>query len=240
MASLDVIAAIAATATAAVVVGTIAAIYPGTLTARLRILAAFAIWFVLVVLLAAFGVFDPVRGFGVPALGIAVAGSMAVIAVLALSSPERASRVAVLPMAPLIAVHVLRILGLMFLLLWSSGRLTAPFAPSAGWGDIITGAAAIPLAWMVWRDIGAWRSLAIAWNLFGAADLIFAIGFGMTSAPGSPLQVFTGQSEPVMTTLPWILIPAYLVPIWLMTHVLMLVRLTAGSRVPRRAHDLLA
>jgi hypothetical protein len=241
MALLDIIAAVAATATAAVVVGVIGVVYPGTLVERVRIVVAFAVWFVLIVVLAALNVFDPFRGFGVPALGFAVVVPMVVMALAARSSAERLARVMAMSMTALIAIHVLRILGLEFLLLWSGGRLTAPFAPSAGWGDIITGAAAVPLAWAVWREAPGWRSFAIAWNLFGAADLIAAIAFGTTSAPGTPLQLFTGQSEPVMTMLPWILIPAYLVPIWLMTHVLMLVRLTARSAVAAGgAHRLLA
>jgi hypothetical protein len=176
-----------------------------------------------------------VRGFGVPALGLAIIVPMAVIAFVAMSSTERLGRVMAMPMPALIATHVLRVLGLMFLQLWSDGRLIAPFAPSAGWGDIITGVTAIPLAWAVWREVAGWRVFAIAWNLFGAADLIAAIAFGVTSAPGSPLQLFTGQSEPVMTTLPWILIPAYLVPIWLSTHGLMLIELARRAPVALRS-----
>jgi hypothetical protein len=235
MASLDIIGAIVATATAAIVVGSLAAVYPGTPAHRVRIVIAFTAWFALVVLLTAFDVFDPVRGFGVPALGLAIIVPIAVLAFAALGSADRFARVAAIPMPALIATHILRVLGLQFLLLWSAGRLTAPFAPSAGWGDIITGVAAVPVAWAVWRQVPGWRGYAIAWNLFGAADLIAAIAFGTTSAPGSPLQLFTGQSEPVMTTLPWILIPAYLVPIWLSTHGLMLIELARRAPVALRS-----
>ena len=35
--------------------------------------------------------------------------------------------------------------------------------------------------------------------------------------------------EPVMTTLPWVLIPGYLVPLLFMTHVLMLAQLGAHA-----------
>jgi hypothetical protein len=241
MALLDMIGAIVATGTAAIVVGSLAAVYPGSPAQRVRIIVAFTAWFVLVVLLSVFDVFDPVRGFGVPALGFAVIVPIVVLAFAALGSADRFARVSAIPMPALIAVHILRILGLQFLLLWSAGRLTAPFAPSAGWGDIITGVAAVPVAWAVWRQVPGWRSYAIVWNLFGAADLIAAIAFGTMSAPGSPLQLFAGQSEPVMTTLPWILIPAYLVPVWLSTHGLMLIELARRAPVTiGRAHRLWA
>jgi hypothetical protein len=146
-----------------------------------------------------------------------------------------------IPMPVLIATHVLRILAVQFLLLWSTGRLTAPFAPIAGWGDIITGVTAVPVAWMVWRKAAGWRPLAVIWNLFGAADLITAISLGVLSAPGSPLQLFAVPGAPIMTTLPWVLIPGYLVPILFMTHVLMLAQLGAHAPAAEaRRHALLA
>jgi putative effector of murein hydrolase LrgA (UPF0299 family) len=239
MASLDVIAAIDITATAAVLVGTIAAAYPGPLPARLRIVGAFVLWFTLVVLASGFDLLDPVKGFGMPALAFAFLIPMVAIAFAATSTAERWQRVLAIPMAALILTHVLRVLGVEFLMLWSAGRLTAPFAPSAGWGDIITGVAAVPVAWAVWRQAAGWRALAIIWNLFGAADLIAAVAFGIASAPGSPLLMFPPPSEPIMTTLPWVLIPAYLVPIWLLTHALMLVELARhASPVDLRAQRL--
>ena len=151
------------------------------------------------------------------------------MAFVATSSGERLQRVLAIPMPALILTHVLRILAVQFLLLWSAGRLTAPFAPLAGWGDIITGVTAVPVAWAVWRRAAGWRPLAVIWNLFGAADLIDAISLGVLSAPGSPLQLFAIPSEPVMTTLPWVLIPGYLVPLLFMTHVLMLAQLGAHA-----------
>ncbi len=226
MASLDIIGAITMTAAAAVLVGTIAAAYPGPLPARLRLIAAFALWFTLVVLASGLGLPDPVTGFGVPALGFAIVVPIVVMAFVATSSGERLQRVLAIPMPALILTHVLRILAVQFLLLWSAGRLTAPFAPLAG---IITGVTAVPVAWAVWRRAAGWRPLAVIWNLFGAADLIDAISLGVLSAPGSPLQLFAIPSEPVMTTLPWVLIPGYLVPLLFMTHVLMLAQLGAHA-----------
>src|SRR5215813_8036554 len=41
-----------------------------------------------------------------------------------------------------------------------------------------------------------------AWNLFGAADLVLAIGFGVTSAEGSPLQIFPGPGSEAMQRAP--------------------------------------
>jgi hypothetical protein len=51
-----------------------------------------------------------------------------------------------LPLTALVGINACRIGGVGFLILHNQGRLAAPFATSAGWGDIITGLAAIPLA----------------------------------------------------------------------------------------------
>ena len=106
MASLDVIAAIDITATAAVLVGTIAAAYPGPLPARLRIVGAFVLWFTLVVLASGFDLLDPVKGFGMPALAFAFLIPMVAIAFAATSTAERWQRVLAIPMAALNSMKI--------------------------------------------------------------------------------------------------------------------------------------
>jgi hypothetical protein len=53
-----------------------------------------------------------------------------------------------LPLTALVGINACRIGGAGFLILNNQGRLAAPFATSAGWGDIITGLAAIH--WLSW------------------------------------------------------------------------------------------
>ena len=56
-------------------------------------------------------------------------------------------------------------------------------------------------------------------NLFGIADLVLAIALGVTSAEGSPLQVFhTAPGSEAMQQLPWSFVPTVLVPLWLILH----------------------
>jgi hypothetical protein len=83
----------------------------------------------------------------------------------------------------------------------------------------------LPVLWLL-MDGGARHTTAIAaWNLFGAADLVFAIGFGITSAEGSPLQLFPGPGSEAMQHAPWSFVPTVLVPIWLILHAIIAVRL---------------
>jgi hypothetical protein len=121
------------------------------------------------------------------------------------------------PLAALIGVNIFRIGGIFFLILHAQGRLASPFATSAGWGDILTGAFAIPLA-IAASQRSIPRAALIAWNAFGALDLLDAIVLGALSAP-TPFQVFTeAPGTLAMGTLPWVAVPALLVPVYLMTH----------------------
>lgn len=83
---------------------------------------------------------------------------MALIVVVLRSASLRLA-VREIPLAMLVGVHVIRILGVYFLVLYAQDRLPAPFAPLAGWGDTITGLAAIPLAWWLARGETAARPL---------------------------------------------------------------------------------
>jgi hypothetical protein len=68
------------------------------------------------------------------------------------------------------------------------------------------------------------------WNIFGALDLLFAIGFGITSAAGSPLQfIHAGAGSEAMQHLPFCLVPTVLVPFYLMTHAIIAMQLSARA-----------
>src|SRR5204862_7881053 len=56
------------------------------------------------------------------------------------------------PLWLLIGVHTVRLLGISFIVLYAVGRLPAPFAPVAGWGDVFVGATAPLVAWLAHRQ----------------------------------------------------------------------------------------
>jgi hypothetical protein len=81
------------------------------------------------------------------------------------------------------------VLGVLFLALAAARRLNGPFPLFAGGGDIIAGVFAIPLALRAARSQKLDVSAITKWNTFGALNLLVAIGLGVTSAAGSPLQL---------------------------------------------------
>jgi hypothetical protein len=200
-----------------------------TAASRAAVLLSLVAWFVVVLALGATGALSPVGG-GAPALGLTVVLPIATLVWAYRALPSVRHAMAATPLAALIALHAIRVLGLAFILLYAEGRLPAPFAPSAGWGDVFMGVTALPLAWAVMRFGARVRPLVVLWNALGVADLVVALTLGPLSAPG-PLQVFVGppDSSP-MTTLPWLIIPGFLVPILLFVHVVIFARLFAKTQ----------
>jgi hypothetical protein len=131
-------------------------------------------------------------------------------------------------MPTLIGLNSLRVLGVLFLILAASGRLSGPFPYFAGIGDIVTGAVAIPLALGIARTGRVPASAVRRWNLFGTLDLFVAVSLGIASSNGSPMQlIHAGVGSEAMQHLPFCLVPTVLVPFFLITHGVVAARLAA-------------
>ena len=72
----------------------------------------------------------------------------------------------------LIAVHIFRVVGVFFIILYSYRLLPATFAFFAGLGDIITAILALPVAKMVAKRRPGWKMAVYAWNIFGIMDVV--------------------------------------------------------------------
>jgi hypothetical protein len=148
-----------------------------------------------------------------------------VAAAFATAWPAARQAMLSIPMPVMVALNVARVFAVLFLMLAAEGRLSGPFPYSAAWGDIITGAVAVPLLWLLKDGVARHATTIAVWNLFGAADLVLAIGFGITSAEGSPLQLFPAPGSEAMQHAPWSFVPTVLVPIWLILHAIIAVGL---------------
>jgi len=128
-------------------------------------------------------------------------------------------------MPVMVSLNIVRVFAVLFLMLAAEGRLSGPFPYSAAWGDIITGIVAVPVLWPLKEGNARYTAAIAGWNLFGTADLVLAISFGITSAEGSPLQFFPGPGSEAMQHAPWSFVPTVLVPIWLILHAIIAVQL---------------
>lgn len=191
---------------------------------KLVVVAAIGLWVGFAAGAAGMGwlrIADPV-----PVIGLVFAAPLLAATVAVLSSPPLRNAVMAMPIGLLIGLHATRVLGIFFLLLEEQGRLSGPFPVYAGWGDIIAGILAIPVALVLARRPAPGRVIAMGWNLFGAADLVIAVSLGVTSAAGSPLHIFAvGAGSEAMQVLPWSFVPTVLVPFFLLLHAAIAIQL---------------
>ncbi|HLW48136.1 MAG TPA: hypothetical protein VKW09_10270 [bacterium] len=214
----EVIGATAYSALYAALVGVLVGFSPARRSTKLAVAAAAALWGVIVVTIAGFGLGAPGAAGGVPIPVVAFAVFSALL--FGAWAARRQFRDALLsvPLPALVALNVGRVAGILMAISAAQGRISAPFGPAAGWGDALTGALAIPVAAIAATRPKNW-GWVFAWNLLGAADLIDAVTLGALSAPGTPFRVFTeGPGTGAMGALPWIMIPTMLVPLYFLIH----------------------
>lgn len=214
----DLFSTVVITAGAAVAIATFVALFASSLTQRVTIGVAMALWFIGVLWIGAPG------AIATPLLGAAVLIPVAVFSVVGFGSSAGRGRLQSPPLPALIALHAIRVLGVLFVLLFAANRLPAPFAPVAGWGDMIIGATALPIALWVARDPDAARGPVLVWNALGLADLVTAVTLGALSAPGAIRLFFGDPSSALIASLPWILIPCFLVPALSFVHLVVFYR----------------
>lgn len=136
-----------------------------------------------------------------------------------LAAPTVRHAVGAMPLEVLQGVHILRVVGVVFLFLAFAGRLSGPFPYFAALGDMLTGALAIRLVWSAANERPVPDRWIFAWNSLGTLDLVLAVTLALVSGRGSPLQlIHTEPGAAAMQSLPWALVPTVLVPFFLITH----------------------
>lgn len=123
-----------------------------------------------------------------------------------------------LPLRSLVLLHVTRFVGIYFLILYRRGELPYAFAVPGGVGDIIVATLALPLVFLPFEESTHLRYLRI-WNVIGFIDIILVVLTAVRLNLASPWQMHA------LTHLPLSLLPTFLVPLILATHVVLFIRL---------------
>ncbi len=122
-----------------------------------------------------------------------------------------------------VAFHLTRFVGIYFLLLYERGELPYAFAVLGGWGDIIVAVSALLLL-VMGPPAGGRRGLYLAWNVVGLADILFVV---MTAAR---LGLADADSMAALLRLPLSLLPTFVVPLIIASHIWLFKRLLGDRR----------
>ena len=149
---------------------------------------------------------------------VSVAGALGLSLAIVRPLRDRALRVDI---RWLIAFHLTRFVGIYFLYLYSLRELPYSFSVRGGIGDIIMATLALVLLF------GArFRSAIVAWNLVGLADIVAVVVTAARSEMAVP------RSMHQLDQFPLILLPTFVVPVIIVTHVLMLLRVARYAPSP--------
>lgn len=107
----------------------------------------------------------------------------------------------------LVRVHLFRLIGSFFLILFFLDRLPLVFAVIAGMGDIITAVSSVFLAKAIERNAASVRILTIVWNTFGLADIVTTSAMAVYLTKQSMETGSLGVD--VLAQFPFCLIPAF-------------------------------
>lgn len=131
----------------------------------------------------------------------------------------------------ILLLHLTRFVGIYFLMLNRRGELPTAFAVPSGWGDILVASLALILLTGPSSRNGSRWPLYL-WNTLGLADILLVV------ANAARLNLTLPGSMWALTVLPLSLLPTFLVPLIIASHVALYVRLRQPQPVPRvqRAH----
>jgi hypothetical protein len=181
----------------------------------------FLAWF-LVALVA--GISGTVAALHPPVPQLVLVGLTVGLVVLERQAGWLRSWVAAARVRGLVALHLTRLgIGIVFLMLGRRGELATAFAVPAGWGDIAVGSLAglLLLTGDVTLDR---RALYRVWNGLGLLDLVFVVATAARLALADP------ASMQALLRWPLGLVPTFLVPLLLATHVWLFRRLATPTK----------
>lgn len=124
----------------------------------------------------------------------------------------------------LVLFHVVRFVGVYFLILYSQDRLPYDFAVRGGWGDIAAAAGVVILVLFVKPAGKTGWALYLLWNVLGFIDILYVVVTAARLAFSEP-----GSMDELLR-LPLNLLLTFVVPIIIFTHIVIFTRLFRSAK----------
>ena len=128
-----------------------------------------------------------------------------------------------LDLRSLALAHASRFVGIYFLMLYRKGELPYAFAMPAGVGDIVVATLVLPIVFLPLGYERRMRLLTI-WNVIGFVDILMVVLTVIRLNLADPTQLRA------MLHLPLSLLPTFLVPLIIATHVIIFARIARAQR----------
>ena len=173
-------------------------------------------WLLLAAALGAAGAVRASGPLGPPLMIVVLTGA---VLVTVRRSPGFRNWLFVIDARWFLALHLTRFVGAYFLYLYARGVLPYAFAVPGGWGDIIVATLAALLLFSGPPRAGWRRSAYVVWNVLGLVDILFVV------ATAGRLIVTDPGSMAALQRLPLSLLPTFLVPLIIASHVILGARL---------------
>jgi hypothetical protein len=184
-----------------------------------RAILGLSAWAAIALALAASGVLSVERRFLIPPL---ILGSVAALVVLYARAPSLRALADGVDLRVPILFHVIRApIGASFLVLMADG-LDADFARIAGYGDILSGSLAVVAA--AFAHDRARRWVVRGWNALALADILLVV----LTAQRILVLSDHPESMALLTRFPMAMIPLFIVPLVIATHLLVFRRTARG------------
>jgi hypothetical protein len=123
----------------------------------------------------------------------------------------------------LVLLHATRFVGIAFLVLYQRGELPYAFAVPGGVGDVVVATFALTIVFAPLEPALRRRATTI-WNVVGLVDIL------LVAVTAARLNLADPSQMRALTQLPLSLLPTFLVPLIIATHVIIFTRLA------RQAH----
>ena len=193
-------------------------------TRTLRVSAVILLgWLAAAITLSAMGIYHVTSG-DMPTIQYGILLPILIGALMIWRSEATKRIIAAVPQQWLVGVQFFRALGAIFLILSATGTLPRLFALPAGLGDTVIGLLAPVVGLAYARAPHKAAGLVAAWNVLGLLDLIDALGARFHDCAVSYALEVQPTSD-LMTVLPLVLIPVYLVPLFFVLHLASLAKL---------------
>lgn len=183
-------------------------------------------WFLLIVGLSINQFFIPEQG--IPPFNLLSTGaiSLSLFFLAYWKLPQFREYIFNIDMRLLIMLHSWRTLGLSFIFLYYVEKLPTLFSFLAGFGDAIVAVSAVFLAYRMFTNKnGTAKKTIKAWNTFGIIDFIIAVSIGVLTQTDAFLYNVNGVNSDLMTQFPFVLVPAFLVQLFMLTHIIIYLQL---------------